>query len=247
MGFICWSTNEYGLALDYGRQALQLHRQLGDLEGEATALHNLAEIHRGLHSPRQAVNFYEQSLQLHWARQDHKRQALSLYGLTHALRQLNRLQQAMQKYEETLVQADLAGDRLLASRVYHGKASLFAELGELDQAIRVMHQAASISREIGYAPGLAHSLFGLSYLYARSQQTDNARAALVESAEWFQILEDQECLQAVKHRLRQLDENPAEMEEPPAQMGWVKTYVTLIEGKVYCEYESPLAKTTSER
>jgi hypothetical protein len=41
--------------------------------------------------------------------------------------------------------------------------------------------------------------------------------------------------------MSQLDQNPAEMEEPPAQMGWVKTYVILIEGKVYCEYESPLA------
>jgi predicted ATPase len=204
LGFLYWSTNEYGLALEYGRHALQLHRQLGDLEGEATALHNLAEIHRGLDSPRLAVTFYEQSLQLHWARQDHQRQSLSLYGMAHAMRQLGRRQQALEKYQQALAQTDLAGDRVLASRVYHELATLSVEMGDLDQAIIAMQQAAAISREIGYAPGLAHSLFGLSYLYARSQQTDNARAALLESADWFRVMEDQECLQIVEQRIRQL-------------------------------------------
>lgn len=241
LGFICWSASEYGLALVYGRRALQLHRQLGDLEGEATALHNLAEIHRSLNSPRQALTFYDQSLQLQWARQDHLRQALSLYGMTHALRQLGQLQQALDKYQQTLVQTDLAGDSVLASRVYHGMASLLAEMSELDQAILAMQQAVSISREIGIIPGLAHSLFALSYLFARTQQLDKARAALIESADGFKIMEDEACLQTVQQRLRQLEEDPAEMEEPPAQTGWVKSYISLVEGKVYCEYESPLA------
>ena len=121
-----------------------------------------------------------------------------------------------------------------------------AEMGDLDRAIIAMQQASAISREIGYAPALAHSLFGLSYLYTRLQQSDNARTALVESGDWFRLMEDQDCLQTVTDRLQKLDANPDEMEEPPAKMGWVKTYVTLIEGKVYCEYESPLARAASE-
>jgi len=245
LGFICWSSNEYGFALVYGRQALQLHRRLGDLEGEASALHNLAEIHRGLNSPRQAVTFYEQALQLHWARQDHRRQCLSLYGMAHALRQLGRRQLALEKYQQTLAQADLAGDLVMASRVYHGMATLMTEMGDLDQAIISMQQATAISRGIGYAPGLAHSLIGLSYLYTRAQQPDQSRVALVEAAEWFRLMEDQASLQTVTDFLRQLDENPNKVEEPPAQMGWIKTYVTLDEGKVYCEYESPMAWATS--
>ena len=132
----------------------------------------------------------------------------------------------------------------MASRVYHGMASLAAAMDDLDLAINSMLKAAAISREIGFAPGLAHSLFSLSYLFARLEQTEESRAALLESAEWFQIMEDEECLQIVKQRLRKLDLDPGEIEEPPAQMGWVKTYVTLVEGKVYCEYESPLARAS---
>ncbi|MCP4518413.1 MAG: tetratricopeptide repeat protein, partial [Delftia sp.] len=55
LGFLHWSAGDYGLALTFGREALKLHQRLGDIEGEATARHNLAEIYRGLGSPRQAL------------------------------------------------------------------------------------------------------------------------------------------------------------------------------------------------
>ena len=245
LGFLYWSTNQYILALEYCRQALKLHRQLGDLEGEATALHNLAEIHRGLNSPRRAISLYEQSLQLYWARQDHQRQSLSLYGMAHTLRQLDQRQDALEKYRQTLTQTDLAGDRLMASRVYHEMATLSIEMGDLEEAIADMQQAAEISREIGYAPGLAHTLIGLSYLFVRLQQTDEARSALMEAAANFRLMEDDANLQAVTERLHQLEGSPEGIEGSLAQMGWIRTYVTLVEGKVYCEFESPLAKAAS--
>jgi len=244
LGFLYWSTNAYSLALEYGRQALRLHRLLGDIDGEATALHNLAEIHRGLNSPRQAIGLYEQALQLYWARQDHQRQCLSLYGMAHALRQLGNRQQALETYRQALTQTDLAGDRLLASRVYHEMSNLLLDLGELEQAVDAMEQAAAISREIGYAAGLAHSLTGLGYLFIRLQRKAEARATLHEAAEWFHLMEDQDNLQNITLGLRQLDNNPDVLEASLAQMGWVKTYVALVEGKVYCEFESPLARAT---
>ena len=119
---------------------------------------------------------------------------------------------------------------------------MLAETGELDQALITMRQAAVISRESGYAAGLAHSLIGLSYLYTRLGQIDEARIALREAMEQLQMLEDKAGLQFVTDRMARLNDNPDEIEEPPSQMGWVRTYVTLGEGKVYCEYESPLAR-----
>jgi tetratricopeptide (TPR) repeat protein len=145
-------------------------------------------------------------------------------------------------YQQTVDQAGLAGDKFLLSRVYHEMGVMLAETGELDQALITMRQAAVISRESGYAAGLAHSLIGLSYLYTRLGQIDEARIALREAMEWLQMLEDKAGLQFVTDRMARLNDNPDEMEEPPSQMGWVRTYVTLGEGKVYCEYESPLAR-----
>ena len=90
LGFVHWTTGDYGTALTYGREALQLHRRLGDIDGEATALHNLAEIYRGLGSPRQALMQYEQALNLYWAQQDRRRQGLAPLWYGHALRRVDR-------------------------------------------------------------------------------------------------------------------------------------------------------------
>ena len=59
--------------------------------------YNLAEIHRSLSSPRQAITFYEQAMQLQWAQRNKVRQSWSLYGLAHALRQLGQPQAAIAK------------------------------------------------------------------------------------------------------------------------------------------------------
>ncbi len=91
------------------------------------------------------------------------------------------------------------------------------------------------------ATGLAHSLVGFGYLYARQGQTKEALAALDESIEWFRLLEDQASLQFVSEGILQLN-NTNEFEQPPPHMSWVKTYVTLSEGKVFCEFESPMAR-----
>lgn len=67
-----------------------------------TALHNLAEIHRGLGSPLQATRWFEQALQLHWAVGNHGGEILSLFGWAHALRQAADLPGSTQKYEAAL-------------------------------------------------------------------------------------------------------------------------------------------------
>lgn len=130
----------------------------------------------------------------------------------------------------------------MTSRVHHALASLTAENGDTDIALGHLQRAVEISQEIGYAPGVAHSLTGLSYLYARSHQPDAARAVLQDALYWFQLMEDQAGIEVVSTRLKQLEDDPDSIIEPPSQMGWVKTHVTLSEGKVYCEFESPSAR-----
>ena len=242
LGFVHWSTGDYGTALAYNRDALQLHRQLGDVSGEATALHNLAEIYRGLGSPRQALSQYEQALNLYWARQDRRRQGLTLYGMAHALHQMEHTDEALVRYQQALDLFQAAGDRLMTSRVYHTLAGLEWENGALDEALDHMHQALSISQEIGYGSGIAHDLIALSYLYVQRDEAATAREYLQEAITWLGLIEDQAGLSEAQARLQALKEGTLEALDPPAEMGWVKDHVALAEGKVYCEFESPMAR-----
>ena len=239
LGFLDWSASNNGIALEYGRSALQLHRKLGDISGEATALHNLAEIYRALQSPRQALAHYQRALDLQWAEQDHRRQGLTLYGMAHALRQQGDQDGALIRYDQALVQTQAAGDMLMRSRVYHALASLNTEVGDLTCALDNLQQAVTISEGIGYAAGVAHSLFGLSYLYTLLAQPDAAREVLQDALVWFDLMEDQEGAGLVSAKLEQLETDPGHAGQPPENVSWIRTHVTLQEGKVYCEFESP--------
>ena len=247
LGFLHWSAGDYGTALTYGRPALQLHRQQGDTKGEATALHNLAEIHRGLGSPRQALQLYRQAQDLYWARQDRRGLGLTLYGLAHALRQLGHPDQALIRYQEALTRFQASGDRLMVSRVHHALAGLQWEASSLNQALEHMTKALSISQEVGYGPGIAHGLIGLSHIHAQLDEADTARECLQEAMTWLKLVEDREGLREAQAELAALEQGTAHTTRFPASVGWVKSHVVLAEGKVYCEFESPLAQSRQSR
>ena len=242
LGFLYWFTNNYGMALEYERSALQLHRQLGDLSGEATALHNLAEIYHGLNSPRQALAHYDQALALQWARQDYRRQGLTLYGIAHTLRLMGDRTAARDRYEQALTQTESAGDKLMTSRVHHALGSLMAQDRQNEAALEHLQRAVKISEAIGFAPGMAHGLVGLSYMYALTAQSHAARDALHDALNWFQLMEDPVGIEVASTRIKHLNQDPTSMTEPPPQMGWIKGHVVLNEGKIYCQFESPVAK-----
>ena len=243
LGFASWAAEDYSAALAYGRAALQLHRRLGDVEGEATALHNLAEVHRSLGSPRQAVSQYETALELYWARQDRRRQGLTLYGLGQALRQAGDLVGASQRYRQALEHCQATGDRLMASRVHHALSGAHWESGEIDRALDQMQQAVDTSREIGYGPGIAHGLIALSDLQAQAGRLGVARKHLQEALAWMRLTEDEVGLGQAQDRLRALErETPLRVALVPTEIGWVKSHVALAEGKVYCAFESPMAR-----
>lgn len=242
LGFLHWSAGDYGTALAYGRQALQLHRYLGDTGAEATALHNVAEIYRELGSPRQALELYEQALNLHWARMDRRGQGLTLYSMAHALRELGDLQGALTDYQRALALCQASGDQLMLSRVHHTLAGLQWEMGLPDQALAHLQHALRISREIGYGPGIAHGLMALGQFHAQQGERHTARQHFEEAITWLRLTEDQVGLAETQARLEALEQGILAGMDRPTAAGWVKSHVALAEGKVYCEFESPMAR-----
>ncbi len=67
------------------------------------------------------------------------------------------------------------------------------------------------------------------------------REHLQEAITWLRLIEDQAGLSEAQAWLQALKEGTLEALNPPAEMGWVKDHVALAEGKVYCEFESPMA------
>lgn len=245
LGFVHWSHGDVGTALSYAREALQLHRRMGDLPGEASALHNLAEVYRTLGSPGRALRLYEQAANLFWAAENRRRQGLAFYGMAHALRQRGELDRASSRYQEALTHLQAAGDRLMVSRVHHALAGLHWETGALDRALEQMQEAVHLSGEIGYGPGIAHGHIATGRLHAQRGDRDTALEDLREGIRWLKLTADQVGLAEAQRLLHRLEGDALDSFEASAEMGWVKSHVVLEEGKVYCEFESPVARPVS--
>lgn len=241
LGFLSWRAGDYSSALRHAREALALHRNLGDVAGEGSALHNLAEIHRGLGSPKQALEWYGQALELHWSAKNHEGEILTLFGIANALHQTGDLAGSKLKYEAALALSERYGERTMQSRALHALAMHSRAQAELDEALRFMRHAIEVDRAINYAHGLGHDLVDLSIIHAERGERSEARAALQEASVWFGFTEDHEALASISEHLRGLEVGQVRRLPTSRRPGWVKSHLALAEGKVYCEFESPVA------
>ncbi|MCW5659181.1 MAG: tetratricopeptide repeat protein [Burkholderiaceae bacterium] len=241
LGFAHWHAEQHAAALQCARDALALHRQLGDAVGEASALHNLAEIHRGLGSPRQALHWYEQAIGLHWAARNHRGEILSRFGMANALQQAGDALGAMRQYKAALRSSEEHGEHTMRSRALHALAMHSAAQSELGDALTLLRRAIQTDRSIGYAHALGHDLVDLAALHQRRGECVEARTALHEALVWFDLTEDHAALEGARERLADLDAGRETALTPMPRRG-VKSHLALGEGKVYCEFESPLAR-----
>lgn len=242
LGFTHWHAEQHADALQRTREALDLHRRIGDATGEATALHNLAEVHRGLGSPRQGCQLFEQATRLHWATDNPAGEILSLFGWAQALRQGGDLRGSAEKLQAALKLTDLRGERVMQSRVLHALAMLHATDGALDAAVDQMRRVIEIDRAIGYGHALGHDLIDLSNLHLRAGEVSQARVALLEAMVWFGFADDDDAIASTQARLAVLDADGAAAVLSMDTRGGVKSHLSLGEGKVYCEFESPLGQ-----
>lgn len=243
LGFLYWRAENYPSALRYAREALAAHRALGDLVAEASDLHNLAEIHHSLGSPRQALEWYRQALELHWSVGNHDGEILTLFGIANALQQSGDLAGSRQKYEEARRLSERHGERTMESRALQALALDARSRGALDEAAELMHRAIEVDRAIGYAHALSHDLTELCAIHLQRGETQSAGAVLREALDWCELTGDTVATVSIAGWLADLDAGRTPELALAERPGWVKSHVPLPEGKVYCEFESPLAGT----
>lgn len=241
LGFAAWRAGRVAEALDHGRDALAMHRAIGDVAGEASALHNLAELHRELGSTRRALEMYEQALALHWSAGRAVGEILTRFGSAHARLGLGDAAGARREYEAALALARRVGERTMESRALQALAARSMADGDSAEALVTLRQAIDVDRAINYAHALGHDLVQLAWIHLRRHERAEARAALQEALVWFEYVADAPASSAVLAACAELDagRDPAAGGLPGER---VPSHLPLAEGKVYCTFESPLAR-----
>jgi hypothetical protein len=113
--------------------------------------------------------------------------------------------------------------------------------GVFGKALGFMQRAIDIDRAINYAHGLSHDLVELCAIHLALGEAQASRAALQEALTWCEFAGDRLAIELTQGWLTDLDAGRKPALVVSDRPGWVKSHVSLPEGKVYCEFESPLA------
>ena len=129
----------------------------------------------------------------------------------------------------------------MQSRALHALAVHSRARDDLAAALRLMQRAIEIDRTINYAHALGHDLVELAAIHLLRGERAEARASLQEALVWFAFTEDHAALAAANQHLADLEAGLEPALVAAGAPGWVKSHLPLAEGKVYCEFESPMA------
>ncbi len=214
LGRSLFQIQKYDDALAAYARALEARRRLGDQRLIELSLRSLGSTQLLRDHAEEAVTYYKQALEVGRARGDAKSVATTLQSLGDAYRRLNRFALARDCYEEALLSIPLfAPTDPMINRVCIGMAGAYRELGNLQQARRVVadevdrlvaiHTLAS-SPVLAVTRGLYGDVLRRCGLLGQAlEQLEDAVAALESAHAWSDLARAENCLGTVHNELGQ--------------------------------------------
>ncbi|HYP41115.1 MAG TPA: tetratricopeptide repeat protein [Chloroflexia bacterium] len=175
-GNLAYSAGDYAAAFALHEESLRLRRELGDKQGMAGALNNIAVVWRDRVDYERASEHFEESLKLKRELGDKMGIASSLNNLGVARQRQSNYDAAQACYEESLLIWREAGEK-------YGVATALTNLGVLQgfrgnyEAARSLHEESLvIRRELGDKLGIATSLANIATVVLAQGDYASARA-----------------------------------------------------------------------
>ncbi|MGB5770645.1 MAG: tetratricopeptide repeat protein [Crocosphaera sp.] len=185
--------DEKGKALGSYYQALDISREIGDRNGEASSYNNLGLAYYSLGEYQQAIQYYQQSLAItteigaaEGTRSARNGEASSYNNLGNAYSSLGEYQQAIQYHQQSLAIKTEIGDRKGEASSYGNLGNVYSSLGQYQQAIQYHQQSLAITTEIGDRQGEGNTWFNLGLSFTNLQRNDEAREAFDNARQLYQ-------------------------------------------------------------
>ncbi|MEM9542534.1 MAG: tetratricopeptide repeat protein [Cyanobacteria bacterium P01_E01_bin.42] len=180
---------EYQQAIALHQQSLEIERQIGNRQGEATSLGNLGTVYYSLGEYQQAIAFHQQQLEIARQIEDRQGEANSLGNLGNAYYSLGEYQQAIAFHQQSLEIQRQIGNRQGEATSLGNLGLAYNSLGEYQQAISLHQQSLEIKRQMGDRRGEANSLYNLSQLYHKVGRVQEGFTAAYQAQEIYQSLD----------------------------------------------------------
>ena len=175
LGNACFWQNSYAESQAYFTEALSIHREVGDLRGELSALNNLAQVLQLLGDPQHAVEFFEQALAICHNIGDRLAEGVLLTNLGGLTAQLGHLQQAQIWLEQALVVRDEIGNEEGAALAHKNLGDVYRQQGQYARSQAHYERALAINTRIQHSEQSGAALDALSVLYRELGDYERAR------------------------------------------------------------------------
>ena len=151
-------------------QALVLHRQTGNKNGEANTLSNLGLAYVNMRQPQKALDYWGQALVLHRQLGYKNGEAGSLTNLGVAWRNMGQPQKALEYYEQALPLHRQTGNKAFEANTLSELGEVYSDLGQPQKALEYLGQALVLYRQTGNQVQEASTLINLGIAYSNLGQ-----------------------------------------------------------------------------
>ncbi len=182
LGNIAFWQNRYRDSQTNFDEALAIHREVGDLKGELSALNNLGHVLEKTSLPKRAKKHYEQALLICQKIHDRLGEGVILSNLGRLNLQLGDFQSAQSRLEQALVIRQEIGNDEGAAVVHLSLGDLHRQLGDYGQALEQFQAALAINQRIEHKKQITETLTALSAFYCELGDFDISQRYLDEAA-----------------------------------------------------------------
>jgi CHAT domain-containing protein/Tfp pilus assembly protein PilF len=154
-------------ALRLYKEALAVHREVGDRVGEGRALSNIGALSQELGRIEDALRYGSEALVIRRELGDRAGEAVTVANLGLAHHQLGRLQEALGCFEEALRIDRELGNRIGESTTLDSLGGVLCGLGRYQEALVCYEDALDIQRQIGYRLAQGATLNNVGGLYSK--------------------------------------------------------------------------------
>jgi adenylate cyclase len=185
VGQLNWRTGQYAAAREALSEAVEIASALDQDEVLAEGLKQLGNIPLHAGDPHEAVDLFKRSQAIYRRLEDIAGIAMARLNLGTAYGRLGRWDESLAELTSSLAQFERIGDQWHIAVVHNNLGELYRQRGEFASAIAAFEEAAAISREIGYASGVANALTGVGSARVESGYVEQGRADLLAAAAQF--------------------------------------------------------------
>ena len=165
------------------QQSLELKEKIGNMQGKAATLHEMAVVLAGRGEVERAMGLYQQSLELKEKSGDVRGKAGTLHQMAGVLAGRGEVERAMGLYQQSLELKEKSGDVRGKAATLHAMAGLLAGRGEVERAMGLYQQSLDLEEKTGDVRGKAATLHQMAGVLADRGEVERAMGLYQQSLE----------------------------------------------------------------